>query len=313
VPIPTNGWRYSDFLSALKALKGSTAQPPFEASSPGGTYLLELIAAAGGLPIDYRANPATAHFTDPATVDAIRQVLDLAQNGYIKYSALGGLGGIMIRIVSGGSSGGPAITTQDLSLPRPKISFNGTPDAPTPNKQVAYPTGSQYNAVSYNLTTAYISAKAQNPDACYRWLSLVAQHPELFSAMPVRHSLIGNPTLAATQGTTMVNAFKQIEILLGDPHTIVFPSLFQGGAAPVGFILQHWLFTAFDNYVLHKSDLDTELKNAQDFAQGFLQCTATIPDYDPTSAQSAIQYRGQFLDCAVKIDPGLKDFAARQR
>jgi hypothetical protein len=42
-----------------------------------------LIAAYGGLPIDYRTTPATLNFTDPATISAIQQVLDLAKNGYI--------------------------------------------------------------------------------------------------------------------------------------------------------------------------------------------------------------------------------------
>jgi len=218
----------------------------------------------------------------------------------------------MIISISSGSTGGPAITTQDLGLPRPQV-LNGNANAPAPNKLVAYPTGTQYNALSYDITTAYISAKAQNPDACYRWISLVAQHPELFSAMPARRSLLNNPNLAATQGVDRVNAFKQIDALLSDPKTIAFPSLFQGGAAPTGRILEHWLYTAFDNYVLHNADLNTELKNAQDFALAFQQCIASIPPYDPTSAQTAVQYQQQFLDCAVKVDPSLTNFAKGQR
>ncbi|MHB8627063.1 MAG: ABC transporter substrate-binding protein [Aggregatilineales bacterium] len=309
VPAPANSWNFSDFVNALKALKDRSTQPPFDASSPGGTYLLELMAAAGGLPIDYRTNPPTANFTDPATVAAIQQVLDLAKNGYIKYSAIGGTGGFMIISIKGGSSGGPAITTQDLSLPRLPNNPNGTPNAPSPNQLVAFPSGSQYNAVSYSLTTGYISAKAQNPDACYRWLSMIAQHSELFSAMPARRSLLNSPNLAATQGADRVNLYKQMDTLLGSPNTITFPSLFQGGAAPTGFILEHWLYTAFDNYVLHNADLNTELKNAQDLAQGFQQCTASIPPYDPASAQTASQYKQQYLACAVKVDPSLKNLA----
>lgn len=312
VPAPTNGWTFSDFVSALKTLKDRSTQPPFKSSSPGGTYLLELMAAAGGLPLDYRTDPPTAHFTDPAAVAAIQQVLDLAKNGYINYSALGGMGGIVLISVRDGSSGGPAITTQDLSLPRPPAP-NGTTPVPTPNKPIAYPTGTHYNALSYAITTGYISAKAQNPDACYRWLSLVAQHPELFSAMPVRHSQLNNPNLTATQGADMVNIYKQIEAFLSDSKTIQFPSLFQGGAAPTGRILEHWLYTAFDNYVLHNADLAAELKNAQDLAQSFQQCIANIPPYDPSSTQTAQQYQQQYLDCAVKVDPSLKNFAAGQR
>jgi ABC-type glycerol-3-phosphate transport system substrate-binding protein len=310
VPAPANGWTFSDFVNALKALKDKTTQAPFSSSSPGGTYLLELIAAAGGLPLDYRTDPPTVHFTDPATVAAIRQVLDLAKNGYIKYSALGGTGGVMFISIAGGAAGGPPITTQDLGLPRPPFVNAGSGAS---NKLVPYPTGTQYNALSYNLTTAYISAKAQNPDACYRWISQVAQHSELFSSMPVRRSLLNSPNLASAQGADRVSAYKQIDALLSDPKTIQFPSMFQGGAAPVGRIMESWLYKAFDNYVLHNADLDTELKNAQDFAQGFQQCVAGIPAYDPSSAQSAQQFQRQYLDCAVKVDPSLKNFVTGQR
>jgi hypothetical protein len=55
-----------------------------------------LIAAYGGLPFDYRTDPPTLNFTDPATVEAIRQVLDLAKADLIQYETLTmntGLGG----------------------------------------------------------------------------------------------------------------------------------------------------------------------------------------------------------------------------
>ncbi len=63
-----------------------TDPAPFQPNDPSGSYLLMLIAAFGGLPIDYRTDPPTINFTDAATVDAIRQVLDLAKDGYIAYT-----------------------------------------------------------------------------------------------------------------------------------------------------------------------------------------------------------------------------------
>ena len=69
----------------------TTDPAPFVATNTNGTHLLILMAAYGGLPLDYRTNPPTINFTTPANVDAIRQVLDLAKAGYIKYDALGSI------------------------------------------------------------------------------------------------------------------------------------------------------------------------------------------------------------------------------
>src|SRR5262249_54926608 len=72
---PQAGWTADDFANALKLLKPTADDPaPFESRDPGDTYLLMLIAAYGGLPIDFRTSPATINYTDPATVAAIQQV-----------------------------------------------------------------------------------------------------------------------------------------------------------------------------------------------------------------------------------------------
>src|SRR5262249_2073977 len=99
IPAPAKNWNMTAFQETLKALRPDPKDPaPFIDLNTNGTYLLVLIAAHGGLPLDYRTSPPTIHFTDPATVDAIRQTLDLARNGYIKYGTLGNLvGGNNVR------------------------------------------------------------------------------------------------------------------------------------------------------------------------------------------------------------------------
>src|SRR5262249_13689569 len=115
----------------------------------------------------------------------------------------------------------------------------------------------------------------------------------------------------ASQGADVVATYNQIDALLKDSKTITFPSMFEGGAvAPTGFIMQHWLYEAFDNYVLHDADLDSALKDAENYAKTFQTCAAAIPPYDPSGTQSAQEYLKNYLDCAVKADPRLKSFAA---
>lgn len=301
LPAPAANWTISDFVNVLKTLKPTTEGAVFDPNLPGGQYLLMLMAAYGGLPLDYRADPPMTNLTDPATVEAIRQVLDLAKDGYIKYDALSNVGAVF-RI--GKAPSAPLIGAAFGGL-RVVVGGSGKPD---PYKSVLYPRGSTYNPLSYSIGTAYISAKAQNPDACYRWISQIARHPELFSAMPARRSLINDPTVAAAQGADVTAVYNQIDTLLNDPNTIAFPSMFQGGQSQAGFLIEHWLFEAFDAYVLNNGDLESSLKQAAAYIEGFQGCIAQIPPYDPSSAQNARDYQKQYLACGVKVDSRLQSF-----
>ena len=72
--LPAEGWTVDEFENALRALKDLTGEDaPFQPRAFDNSALLMLIAAYGGLPIDYRTTPPTINFTDPATVEAIRQ------------------------------------------------------------------------------------------------------------------------------------------------------------------------------------------------------------------------------------------------
>lgn len=301
VPLPENGWTVDAFTDALEALKRIAAEgtQPFVPRGFGSNYLMALIAAYGGLPIDTRTTPATISFTDPATLDAIRQVLDLVKAGYIKYEPLAARGGARMIFAVGGAEDRDAIYTHSLN----GLSFvdaagdQGAGD--DPYRLVTYPQGSQYTPVSYNIGTAYISAASQNPEACYRWISILAQHPELFSGMPARRSLINNPAGAANHNPDLLAVFNQLADLLAQPNVINLPTGF--GGTPETTWLQTWLNRAFDRYVLEGADLETELAQAESYAREYQQCSASIPPYD--EAQTRQVYFQQFFTCATQVDP----------
>ncbi|MBX3062154.1 MAG: extracellular solute-binding protein [Anaerolineae bacterium] len=300
VAAPENGWTIDQFVDALRALKPTADDAtPFVPRGAGGVYLLQLIAAYGGLPLDYRTSPVTINFTDPATVEAIRQVLDLAKDGYIDYQELARGN---FTVIMNGPTQDP-IYTESLTGFNVREVIGGNPGA-DPYRITTYPRGSQYNTLSYDMGTAYISATTQNADACYRWLSTIARHPELFSAMPARRSLINDPPFAASQGADTAAIYKLVDALMSDPNTINFQSPFANGSDPSNFILEFWLNRAFDNYVLKDADLETELTTAQDFATAYQGCIANVAPFDATS-QDRSAYLKQFTDCATTIDPSL--------
>lgn len=299
---PTSNWDVSAFADDLKALLPAVKSgvTPFAAQADLGSSLLMLMSSYGGLPIDYRTTPATVDFTSQANVDAMRQVLDLARNGYISYSALGSTFGFFAR---GGNTDNPVYSELLNGFNfRPGRNPNN-PNTVTDNfVPVTYPKGTKIQLMAYSVGTLYVSAKAQNADATYKWIKTLSMHPEVFRLMPARHSLLDNTTVMTTYGEALAQTYRDIGKVLDSSTTITMPTIVGGFGNLQGQALQHWLYKAWDNYVLNGKPLDTELSQAQTYATGFLQCTANVPAYDPKQG-SYNTYLNAILDCAKKVDP----------
>jgi len=305
---PDGSWTIDQFTDALRLLKQNAAdeQAPFQSNSFGNTYLLMLMAAYGGVPLDFRSDPPTVNFTDPTTVAAIQQVLDLAKDGYILYEELSNLGGgrvfsfsdqenpvpIVDQALNGFGGGGFAVFIQ-----------GGNGEQPAdPYRNVSYPSGSQYTPLAYTIGTAYISTNTPNPDACYRWLTTISQNPQLFNAMPARASLIEQ--LASSETPETLAFYRQFAAQLASPNTLPLQSR-QGFSAPEAFLRDYWLGKAFDRYVLEDADLLTELEDAQTLTLAYQECVASIPPYDPSAYTDQRAYFEQFAECGARLDPDL--------
>ncbi|MEP6985924.1 MAG: extracellular solute-binding protein [Chloroflexota bacterium] len=298
IPEPTNGWTINSFTDALKALKSVTPdKPPFEPQGVGGTYLLLLTAAFGGLPIDYRTTPPTFNFSDPNAITALQQVLDLAKDGYLKYGELAG-NGLASFSISGGEDTAPIYTASLNGFQFGAVGATKPATGGNPYKLTTYPTGSTYNGATYSIGTAYVSATSQNPEGCYRWLSTLSRHPELFTGMPARLSLLDNVAVVASQKPDETAFYKQFAALLQDPNTIAFPSLLSS-ASPSSFLIERWIDKAFDNYVLHDGDLATDLATAETYVKAFTECNANLSPEDQKNQL-------KLINCATIADPSLK-------
>ncbi len=280
LPLPDNAWSISTFVDALKTLKAaSTSGAPLTIRDRDGTYLLLLIAAYGGLPLDYRTQPVTVDFTSPQSIAAIRQVLSLVKDGAIDYHELA----VLTSNIS---------TTQSPLYADSFASFQVAPDY----QPVLYPIGKQVSAIAYDVGAAYISNQAANPAACYRWISFLTRHPELFTGMPVRSSALNDPALVAAQGQGVVDFYRAVDSRLRDPNTIAIPSA--SGGAVLDFPAQYWLFRAFDRYLLKNADLESELVSAQQTTRAYLDCLASSVLTANVQTDSQRQ-----LECARKADP----------
>lgn len=323
IPSPENGWTVSEFVDALTALKlADSESKPFTPRSYGSnTYLLMLMAAYGGVPFDYRTTPATVNLTAPETVDAIRQVLDLAKNGYIEYETLSylrqsGGGGVMM----GMSSGGDQTAIYNEMISPYTFQLFGIPEYENPYRMTSYPTGTQYTPVTYDIGTAYISATNENPEACYKWISTIAQNPALFNSVPAQRSNMDNAALLASTGSSMGDYIQQLDMLLSSPTTIEFPSGQSSATASVENMLrdsssQIWFNDALDAYVLEENvDLEQELAKAEQYINEYMACQANIPavdqnlniyDENPETIEKIEQVYKDYIRCVVQVDDTL--------
>ncbi|MEO1287883.1 MAG: hypothetical protein AAFV93_08945, partial [Chloroflexota bacterium] len=86
VTIPQGTWTVSEFEATLRELTSVLDGETVPFSVTGATPLINLITIYGGQVFDFSTEPMTLNFTDPATVNAIQQVLTLAEQGLISYS-----------------------------------------------------------------------------------------------------------------------------------------------------------------------------------------------------------------------------------
>lgn len=305
---PFSGWTVTDFENILRTLKIDPEDPaPFSPQDfGGGAYLMNLIAAYGGVPIDYRTQPLTLDFTSPATVDAIRQVLDLAKDGYIDYQELADFGGAPAFNNDGDAV---AMYTQVINSFIGTFGLDDSDDENVNNPQVpvSFPSGSQFSAVNFDLGGLYVSSSTDFADACYRFISFASTQPALLSAMPARHSVLASPELSILQSPEIVQLYNDIALKMDDPNTIAIPVGFDSGVESTGSqLLILWLIGAFDRYVLEDADLVVELEEAQLFSESYRGCAANIPAYDPAIDQ-IFDYVGKFFDCAIQVDPSMAD------
>lgn len=309
LPEPTNEWTISEFVDVLNALDSVTDGEPYSSESFGATYLHLLIAAYGGTPIDYSTTPYTINVSDPATLDAIRQVLSLVQDGLIDYQELGNFGG-------GGFGGGNRALIDATLLPNDwRIQSRGEEFGQS-QRAVMFPRGANSIPLSYDLGVGMISANTPAPDACYRWLSFLSRRGELLTGMPAQVDLFEAAVANITDADDIVALYQAFNEALQSPDVVIIPGLFSDSssdpATSVGnFLRENWVNMAFDDIVLNDADIETALTDAQQFINDYEQCTDGIAPLDRPLAQLSDEesqdYFNQYLQCAVDVDPSLEE------
>lgn len=247
IPLPVNGWTMSDFLSALNILDDSAnyGRPSFAPAYYDSTYLLMLIIANGGLPVDFRTEPY--HVDLIGNIEEIRQILDLARDEIISYRPLIPRSSIV------------DLSSSALPILAPDIFYSNSYYLNiTDNYDMTmYPVG-DFAPVGYDVSSLHILKSSQKIQECYAWFSYLSTVSHLFDGIP-----LSSVSLEQVSVEIQHLAMKFDE-LLRLPQTILVPNTLVPEL--------RWLFQAFDNYILDGSDLEVELTNAEYLIETYRNC-----------------------------------------
>jgi len=267
---PLEGWTVAELDAMLRQINDSLDDDeyPLESISPVNTHLLMLIAAQGGRLFDTSTTPVTLDFTSPESVSATMQVLDMIKDGLISYERLGESAGFDFVAIDGD----PFSNIQANNF----LGFFDDTLGLLP-----YPSGSAYTPVALSVGAGLISRESEYPEACYRWLSFLANHPYAFTDMPALLTTLDAPETQSAFGEDRLTVYQTIADQSRQPNT-VNPIVWDP-------IIMLWLNRAFDAYVFDNADLEAELRDAQQQTQTYVDCIAQPMEDDASEGNAFAQ------------------------
>lgn len=268
---PSPDWDADDFERSLRRLWDDQDDKTAvfgRGYAEGSHYLLLLIAAYGGLPVDTRSNPATYEMTEPANMEAIGRALDLAREGIMSYQQLSG------HSFSFSPAGEPTIFPDAFSM-------DMDPKYRTYNL-ISFPQTREQGYLSYSVGLGYINANTPYRQTCYDWISALAQRPDLFGGLPARTGLSNSDELTAAIAANGPAFFQDYVAQLKSEGAIILPE-----REPWDDEMR-WLNEAFDKYVLEGLPLEEALEQAETKLESYRECLG-----DSSSARS--------YECAEKV------------
>ena len=260
IALPSTEWDADDFDSTMRALCEHSEDDAAVLGRPrsyGSAYLQILTAAYGGMPVDLRTDPSSYDLTAPENVEAIRQVLDLARAGIMDYQAL-------------------SSNSFSFNLPGEPVIFPDSHDQDLDPKYktyelVSFPQTHEHEFLAYSVGMGYISAKTPLAEACYDWISALAQRPDLFNGLPARTDLPNRDDVTTAIAANGPGFFADYVAQLNSERAFVFPQW------DPWYDEGRWLNQAFDRYVLDDVPLESALESAERKLKSYRECVGEYP------------------------------------
>jgi multiple sugar transport system substrate-binding protein len=300
VDYPALDWTTDDFLSTAVALTQGEDEETKQYGFVPQTFELNdmvfLLAGRGAKLVDQDADPPALSYNDPDTVDAVRWYVSLTTEHGVKpifltdISKLAGASALVLEREALINEGRGAMwtstgATAGLFGEREGLTVGTVPVPADPG--VA---GGGYSGAS----GFFISADAENPLACWQWLTFLSGEPgAVQNALPARRSVAESDAYLQQMGASRAEAYLAS---VGEGEV---PSTFQifsdepwlNGAL-------YWLGQAYDQVLTQGVSLEEALDAVQTLADDYRACVIAAGDFSTESWQG----------CLKEIDPTLPDF-----
>jgi multiple sugar transport system substrate-binding protein len=191
IPYPKDDWTWDDFKSIAASLtkgEGIDKEFGFLADTPWYVWMPYVWANGGNL---WSEDGTTCTLNDPKAVEALDWYADFMRKGYSPSPS---------ELSGRGMSAGDMFTTGKVAM----VSSGGW-DIPYFSEitefewgQVALPAGPNGRATTLHLAMNLISAKSQNPELAWKWLSFLAS-PEMYTYEAVKYGQGVPPRKSATE------------------------------------------------------------------------------------------------------------------
>lgn len=311
---PRADWKPDDFLAAAQALtrgEGSDRRWGYVPMGSPQSDMLFFISQFGARLMIGEGKDLRPNYTDPKTIAAIRWYLDLSMvhkvappvKFFYRRDDFGGADRSFELIQSGrvGMWFGYAESFQERVVLQPIEPGGGPGPAPTavPLTPVerdirAAPLpvgGAGLPSSEVFLRGLFISARAQQPQACWEWIKFLSGDSSLmYGDMPARRSVAQSEAFLSQVPPERRAQFEAMRA------TLAIPSQNVGDANTIysQYSDPYWFFKTLSAVVEQGADLEKELAEAQRFATAFAECM------DRENARAPA--------CAKEVDPDYKGY-----
>jgi ABC-type glycerol-3-phosphate transport system substrate-binding protein len=285
---PPLDWTFDDFIELINAAASTSAAERSYGFlySPWENLLL---LGRGARWADLSKDPPEAYFDSPEMVSAMAWLADLIDSGALLVQTDENWATVEQAI----REGQVAFWTAQAGQPQGWYFQMGEPEfkvgvAPLPAIADLSPSEPLYWSSPMGH---FISSQAEDPQACWEWITFLSEQPEAFPGVPARISVASSPAWVAKIGeqTAEVYRYAAAQAQQPDPD-------FQYGQT--GWPFYTWRDRAIQA-ILKGEDPEEALSAAQVIATDYLTCLGAVD----LSALEQEEIQKEVNRCARQVDP----------
>jgi multiple sugar transport system substrate-binding protein len=302
VAYPALDWTLEDFSQTAIALtrgEGDTKQYGFVPQAFETNDLLLLIEQRGAQLVDKSADPPALTLNDPATVEALQWYVNLSAEYGVKPVFMADVANVtnatavFMEYEALTREGRAAMWTSFGAVGMILVGM-GAEQAQPDTGVAPLPAGSGGRSGGGTSTGYFISASAEQRQACWQWITFLTSRPDVTQGVPARRSVAESDAYRQRVGADNAAAYLASVNGVGQGSSL---DVFSGESwLAVGII---WLGRAYEQAANGDMTVAEALNAAQKLADDYRACVV---------AQDAFADQQAWLECSKEADPNMPDF-----